>query len=202
MGDRDRAPARQAPGGCCWSARTSRQRSCPRRWPRKCSTYAGWHFDGDQPIALFLHRISPARQTLDYGKTPPRHRLVGGERRRRGARRRSAEPWIKRATALDPRQEAAAAAARSRRQAGHVPGRCLRGDGRRLQHRERQRPVSGPVTAGVLRRAPQDPRGHEEGRAWSRRALAILLHVAAASSSRTNPRSPPAGACSTSRAAS
>jgi hypothetical protein len=31
--------------------------------------YPSWHFGGGQPIGLFLHRITPARQTLDYGKS-------------------------------------------------------------------------------------------------------------------------------------
>ena len=31
--------------------------------------YNTWHFGGGQAIALFLHRITPARQTLDYGKS-------------------------------------------------------------------------------------------------------------------------------------
>jgi hypothetical protein len=54
--------------------------------------------DADEPIGLFLHRITPARQTLDYGKT---ELDVGGDERAavRVALEKIAAPWIKRRNA-------------------------------------------------------------------------------------------------------
>jgi hypothetical protein len=54
--------------------------------------------DADEPIGLFVHRITPARQTLDYGKT---ELDVGGDERAavRVALEKIAAPWIKRRNA-------------------------------------------------------------------------------------------------------
>jgi hypothetical protein len=62
--------------------------------------YAGWHFGADQPIALLLHRITPARQTLDYGKTKLG---VGWSEAAEvvAALKKIGKPWIRHATALD-----------------------------------------------------------------------------------------------------
>ena len=72
----------------------------PERVADEVLDYAGWHFGATQPIALFLHRITPARQTLDYGKTriglePDEINQVATFLEKIGA------PWIKHATALD-----------------------------------------------------------------------------------------------------
>jgi hypothetical protein len=53
-----------------------------------------WQLGAHEPIALFLHRITPARQTLDYGKT--RLALGYGETRQvEVALEKIAKPWIK-----------------------------------------------------------------------------------------------------------
>jgi hypothetical protein len=62
--------------------------------------YAGWHFGANQPITLFLHRITPARQTIDYGKA----KLGLGWSETAAvvaALKKIGKPWIKYATALD-----------------------------------------------------------------------------------------------------
>ena len=33
--------------------------------------HAGWHFSASEQIGLLLHRITPARHTVDFGKTIP-----------------------------------------------------------------------------------------------------------------------------------
>ena len=56
--------------------------------------YNTWHFGGGQAIALFLHRITPARQTLDYGKS--KLAIGYGETTAvRDALAKIAKPWIK-----------------------------------------------------------------------------------------------------------
>jgi hypothetical protein len=53
-----------------------------------------WQLGAREPIALFLHRITPARQTLDYGKS--RLALEYGEIHRvEEALEKIARPWIK-----------------------------------------------------------------------------------------------------------
>ncbi len=72
----------------------------PAKMADEVLEYAGWHFGANQPIALMLHRITPARQTLDYGKT--RLGIEWAEAHSvREALQKIAKPWIKRATALD-----------------------------------------------------------------------------------------------------
>jgi hypothetical protein len=56
--------------------------------------HCSWHFGSREPIALFLHRITPARQTLDYGKS----KLAVGYGETvavRDALEKIAKPWIK-----------------------------------------------------------------------------------------------------------
>ncbi len=71
----------------------------PERMAVEITDLAGEFFGSDQEILLFLHRITPARQTLDYGKT--RLALASGEARHVGATlARIAKPWVKYAKAL------------------------------------------------------------------------------------------------------
>ena len=67
--------------------------------------YPAWQLGSSEPIALFLHRITPARQTLDYGKS----RACPHLRRERSGRERPAEDRQALAQvpgAADQRQEA------------------------------------------------------------------------------------------------
>jgi hypothetical protein len=57
--------------------------------------YSPWGFGSSEPIALFLHRITPDRQTLDYGKS--RLALSYEETSKvRAALSRIAKPWLRR----------------------------------------------------------------------------------------------------------
>jgi hypothetical protein len=56
--------------------------------------YPAWQLAASEPIALFLHRITPARQTLDYGKS--RLALAQGESGLvEDTLEKIAAPWIK-----------------------------------------------------------------------------------------------------------
>ena len=61
---------------------------------RRHPALSGWHLGSSEPIALFLHRITPARQTLDYGKS--RVALTYGESDLvESALQKIAKPWLK-----------------------------------------------------------------------------------------------------------
>ena len=72
----------------------------PEKLAEEVLAYASWHFAADQPIALLAHRISPARQTVDYGKTRLGIRFDEAWAVAEAVKK-IGKPWVKHATALD-----------------------------------------------------------------------------------------------------
>ena len=78
--------------------------------------------------------------------------------------RRSAKPWIKHATALD-RGKKPAAGAQARREPVTFQDAAFAAMADAYKPQASRRQVSGPLAAGVLQGAAQDPRADRQGRA-------------------------------------
>ena len=122
---------------------------------------AGWQFSASEHIGLLLHRITPARHTVDFGKTIPaiyqsEAAFVVAALQKLGA------GWIKYRKRQIARQESGTAErAQARAHDDQGSGRSLPARG--LSDHQQQRALSDQSATDLLSPAPEDPEAHGQG---------------------------------------
>ena len=153
---------------------------------------------GYDPVALFLHRITPARQTLDYGKIPPRASATARRLAVREALEKIAAPWIKRRNAEMRGKKPPRLPDEPKPERITIKDAVRQGPAGMLRVRDLVRRLPDDAAPALLRRAPQGPGAHRPDRSS---AMGTSRPTCCRGSSRTIPSSTGAGASTTRRAA-